>query len=154
MNSETSFAIVSYEDDEMIWHFGHYCVSLWSYDEDHIPDSISGSSHRAGWSPARCIRPAADGGRVPECQSDKRRFWVGSPPPVADYFPSGVKSRWNQNSSDGTQPTASPSCKGSIGKHKQDGEKKLFTWSSNSDFRRVEELAWCGCYPASTPAGF
>lgn len=109
----------------MIWHFGHYCVSLWSYDEDHIPDSISGSSHRAGWSPARCIRPAADGGRVPECQSDKRRFWVGSPPPVADYFPSGEKSRWNQNSSDGTQPTASPSCKESIGKHKQDGKKNF-----------------------------
>lgn len=77
------------------------------------------------WSPARCIRPAADGGRVPECQSDKRRLWVGSPPPVADYFPSGEKSRWNPNSSDGTQPTASPSCKESIGKHKQD-EKKTF----------------------------
>lgn len=56
-----------------------------------------------------------DGGQVPECQSDKRRLWVGLPPPVVDYFPSGEKSRWNQNSLDGTQPTASLSCKESIG---------------------------------------
>lgn len=60
---------------------------------------------------------AVDRERVPECQKHKRRLWVRLPPPAADYFPSGAKSRWNLNFEDGTQPTVSPSCKESISKH-------------------------------------
>lgn len=33
----------------------------------HISDSIYGSSHRVGWSPAWFTRPAVGRERVPEC---------------------------------------------------------------------------------------
>lgn len=62
---------------------------------------------------------------------------MGWPPPGADYFPSGEKSRWNLSSADGTQPTVSTSCKESVGKYykKQTETKKHSTLSSGSNWR-------------------